>query len=94
MCTSMRQLGHQAKGQQRLAHSSPPGRGPLGTGVWSPSSGTAGSAGSPPAAREDRLAVAGLVVDNSGTLEDLDRRIEEVWAELRQRSGHGPDTKR
>jgi dephospho-CoA kinase len=46
------------------------------------------------ASREDRLAVAGLVVDNSGTLADLDRRIDEVWAELQRRSGHGPDTKR
>jgi dephospho-CoA kinase len=50
------------------------------------------------ASREDRLAVAGLVVDNSGTLADLDRRIDEVWAELRRRAGsdpgHGPDTRR
>ena len=45
------------------------------------------------ASREDRLAVADLVVDNSGTLADLDRRIGEVWAGLQQRVGHGPDTK-
>ncbi|MFG1813110.1 dephospho-CoA kinase [Kribbella sp. NPDC049174] len=45
------------------------------------------------ASREDRLAVADLVVDNSGTLDDLDRRIDEVWAGLQQRVGHGPDTK-
>jgi len=45
------------------------------------------------ASREDRLAVADLVVDNSGTLADLDRRIDEVWAALRQHEGHGPDTK-
>lgn len=49
------------------------------------------------AAREDRLAVAGIVVDNSGTLADLDRRLDEVWAELARRAaddaGHGPDTK-
>lgn len=45
------------------------------------------------ASREDRLAAADLVVDNSGTLEDLDRRIGEVWAGLQQRVGHGPDTK-
>ncbi|WP_433168614.1 dephospho-CoA kinase [Kribbella sp. CA-247076] len=45
------------------------------------------------ATREQRLAVAGLVVDNSGTLADLDRRIAEVWAELQRRAGHGPDTK-
>jgi dephospho-CoA kinase len=46
------------------------------------------------ASREDRLAVAGLVLDNSGSLADLERRIDEVWAELQRRSGHGPDTKR
>ena len=51
------------------------------------------------ASREARLAVADLVVDNSGSLEDLDRRVDEVWAELvRTRSGndgfgHGQDTK-
>ena len=45
------------------------------------------------ASREDRLAAADVVVDNSGTLEDLDRRIDEVWAGLQQREGHGPDTK-
>ena len=51
------------------------------------------------ASREQRLAAADLVVDNSGTLEDLDRRVDEVWAELlRTRSGnggvgHGQDTK-
>jgi dephospho-CoA kinase len=44
------------------------------------------------ASREDRLAVADLVVDNSGTLADLDRRIDEVWAGLQDREGHGPDT--
>jgi dephospho-CoA kinase len=37
------------------------------------------------ASREDRLAVADLVVDNSGTLADLDRRIDEVWAALQDR---------
>ncbi|MFI6826059.1 dephospho-CoA kinase [Kribbella sp. NPDC050241] len=46
------------------------------------------------ASREDRLAVAGLVVDNSGPLADLDRRVDEVWTELERRAGHGPDTKR
>jgi dephospho-CoA kinase len=46
------------------------------------------------ASREDRLAVADVVVDNSGSLEHLDRRLDEVWATLRHRSGHGPDTKR
>lgn len=46
------------------------------------------------ASREDRLAAADVVVDNSGTLADLDRRIDEVWATFVQRAGHGPDTKR
>jgi dephospho-CoA kinase len=32
------------------------------------------------AAREDRLARADLVVDNSGDLDALRRRVEEVWA--------------
>jgi dephospho-CoA kinase len=34
------------------------------------------------ASRGERLAAADLVVDNSGSLADLDRRIDEVWAEL------------
>ncbi|WP_328521545.1 dephospho-CoA kinase [Kribbella sp. NBC_00359] len=46
------------------------------------------------ASRAERLAAADLVVENSGTLIDLDRRIDEVWATLEQRAGHGPDTKR
>jgi dephospho-CoA kinase len=46
------------------------------------------------ASREDRLAVADLVVDNSGRLADLDRRVDEVWTTIRDRQGHGPDTKR
>ncbi|MEU4193802.1 dephospho-CoA kinase [Kribbella sp. NPDC026611] len=46
------------------------------------------------ASREDRLAVADVVVDNSGSLEELGRRIGDVWTTLRQHSGHGPDTKR
>ncbi|MEU4601490.1 dephospho-CoA kinase [Kribbella sp. NPDC023972] len=45
------------------------------------------------ASREDRLAVADVVVDNSGTLADLGRRIAEVWDGLQARAGHGPDTK-
>ena len=44
------------------------------------------------AAREDRLAVADVVIDNSGSLDELDRRIDEVWSDLRARVGHGPDT--
>lgn len=32
------------------------------------------------ASREDRLAVADQVIDNSGTRDDLRRRVDEVWA--------------
>jgi dephospho-CoA kinase len=42
------------------------------------------------ATREQRLAVADIVVDNSGTLAELETRLDEVWATLR---GHGPTTK-
>jgi dephospho-CoA kinase len=38
------------------------------------------------ATREQRLAVADIVIDNSGSREDLDRRVAEVWAELRARA--------
>jgi len=34
------------------------------------------------ATREQRLAVADLVIDNSGTLADLDQQVAKVWAEL------------
>jgi dephospho-CoA kinase len=34
------------------------------------------------ATREQRLAIADIVIDNSGTPADLDRRVAEVWAEL------------
>lgn len=34
------------------------------------------------ASREDRLAIATHVIDNSGSLDDLRRRVEEVFAEL------------
>jgi dephospho-CoA kinase len=34
------------------------------------------------ASREDRLAAADLVVDNSGMLADLDARINEIWSAL------------
>jgi dephospho-CoA kinase len=37
------------------------------------------------ASREQRLAVADLVIDNSGSLADLDRRVADVWADLRRR---------
>lgn len=36
------------------------------------------------ASREQRLAVAGLVIDNSGSLAELDRQAGELWAELRR----------
>ncbi|MEU8221984.1 dephospho-CoA kinase [Kribbella sp. NPDC048915] len=38
------------------------------------------------ASRDDRLAVADVVVGNAGTLADLDRRVDEVWSELEQRA--------
>jgi dephospho-CoA kinase len=36
-------------------------------------------------APEKRLARADIVIDNSGTLEDLGRRVDEVWKQLEQR---------
>ncbi|HEX6450156.1 MAG TPA: dephospho-CoA kinase [Trebonia sp.] len=38
------------------------------------------------ATREQRLAIADVVIDNSGTLADLDKRVGEVWADLRARA--------
>jgi dephospho-CoA kinase len=38
------------------------------------------------ASREQRLALADIVVDNAGSLDDLDRRVGEVWADLQRRS--------
>lgn len=38
------------------------------------------------ASREQRLAIADIVIDNSGTLGDLDRRVAEVWADLHTRA--------
>ena len=38
------------------------------------------------ATREERLAVATFVVDNSGSLEDLDERVATLWAELSRRA--------
>lgn len=38
------------------------------------------------ASREERLAVATFVVDNSGSLEDLDGRVAALWAELSRRA--------
>ena len=36
--------------------------------------------------RERRLAIADIVIDNSGSLEDLNHRVDEVWAVLRDRA--------
>ncbi len=36
------------------------------------------------ASREQRLAVADIVIDNSGSLADLDKQVDEVWEELRR----------
>jgi dephospho-CoA kinase len=39
------------------------------------------------ASREQRLEVADIVIDNSGSLDDLDHRVAEVWADLQRRAG-------
>jgi dephospho-CoA kinase len=39
------------------------------------------------ASREQRLAVADIVIDNSGTLVNLDRRVAEAWKYLERRAG-------
>jgi dephospho-CoA kinase len=49
------------------------------------------------ASREQRLAIADIVIDNSGSLAELDRQVRGLWPELRRRaagrrdvaSGHG-----
>ena len=38
------------------------------------------------ATREQRLAIADIVVDNSGSLAELDRQVGELWTALRRRS--------
>jgi dephospho-CoA kinase len=43
------------------------------------------------ASREQRLAIATIVVDNSGSLAELDREVGELWAELRRRALAMPD---
>lgn len=40
------------------------------------------------ASREQRLAIADIVVDNSGSLAELDRQVGDLWSELRRRAGH------
>jgi len=37
------------------------------------------------ATREERLAIADFVIDNSGSLGELDRQVGDLWAELRRR---------
>ncbi|GAB3997543.1 dephospho-CoA kinase [Nocardioides marmoraquaticus] len=44
------------------------------------------------ATREQRLAVATHVVDNTGTRDDLRERVAEVWAELEALVSAGPGT--
>ncbi|GAB1817529.1 dephospho-CoA kinase [Herbidospora sp. RD11066] len=34
------------------------------------------------ASREERLSIADTVIDNNGTVDDLDRQIDEAWARL------------
>jgi dephospho-CoA kinase len=38
------------------------------------------------ASREERLAIADIVIDNSGSLADLDRQVAGLWAELSRRN--------
>jgi dephospho-CoA kinase len=38
------------------------------------------------ASREQRLAIAGIVIENSSSLAELDRQVGELWAELRRRA--------
>ena len=38
------------------------------------------------ASRAQRLAIAGIVIDNSGSLAELDRQVGDLWAELRRRA--------
>jgi len=38
------------------------------------------------ASREQRLSIADIVVDNSGSLAELDRLVGELWSELRRRA--------
>jgi len=38
------------------------------------------------ASREERLGIATIVVDNSGSLAELDREVGDLWGELRRRA--------
>ena len=42
------------------------------------------------ATREQRLAIADMVVDNSSSLAELDRQVGDLWAELRRRATPRP----
>jgi dephospho-CoA kinase len=42
------------------------------------------------ASREQRLAIADIVIDNSAALADLDQRVAQVWADLRSRANDHP----
>jgi dephospho-CoA kinase len=44
------------------------------------------------ASRADRLAIASIVIDNSGSLAELDRQVGDLWAELRRRQQLGTST--
>jgi dephospho-CoA kinase len=46
------------------------------------------------ASREQRLAIADIVVDNSGSLAELDRQVGELWSELRRRDFAGGKPRR
>ncbi|MEU7854894.1 dephospho-CoA kinase [Nonomuraea sp. NPDC049141] len=41
------------------------------------------------ATRQERLAVADIVIDNEGDLDDLEARVSQVWDDLVTRSGRG-----
>ncbi|MFG2431247.1 dephospho-CoA kinase [Streptomyces sp. NPDC048590] len=41
------------------------------------------------ATREERLAVAGIVIDNDGPLEKLEPQVQEVWSRLTARAAEG-----
>jgi dephospho-CoA kinase len=43
------------------------------------------------ASRQDRLAIADRVLDNSGTKEDLVRQVEEAWEWIATLPDAGPD---
>lgn len=42
------------------------------------------------ATREQRLSIADIVVDNSGSLTELDRQVGDLWANLRRRATPRP----